>query len=140
MAFLVFVFIAANVSAAEYPGDLWKGILREAADQGYKGMYAVACVVRNRYFNNMDDGLSGMHRRDLQRFVDKHPRRFHAMARRALADAFATDAIDITHGATQFESTRFRDPWWCKNMLTTAIILDHVFYRPKKGVKIRRSR
>ena len=46
------------------PDNLWRGHIAEAVSEGPDGMYAVACVVRNRLNAGMNSGLVALRRRD----------------------------------------------------------------------------
>ena len=105
------LLLTANAQAKNADPNLWKSVVAEAAGEGYPGMWAVACCVRNRYNAKMDSGLSSTHRRDLNNFVWRQGREIERQAKEIIFLVFykgAMDAsIDTTHGAIYFESTDF---------------------------------
>ncbi len=112
-----------------YPADLWKGVLAEAAGEGYEGMYAVCCVVRNRLAKGMSHGLVGMERSDLEAFV-KHEYKVKQLAIQAIRAVFEFNGADVTNGARHFESIDFIKNFqeWEKNKRILAHIGKHYFY------------
>jgi len=131
LSFLIIVALVTNANAEpNYPKDLWKGLIAEAVSDDYEGMYAVACVVRNRLKTGMDDGLAGLHRKDLNRFIYKQGQYYWQMARAIEIEVFYHNAPDVTDGALYFENIRdFGKPRWAKNMIVTVKIGEHVFYK-----------
>ena len=89
------------------PRNLWKGLLREAVGEGYIGMYAVCCVVRNRLLAGMDNGLVGLRKRKLEAFVTKCGLSYELMAKDIVYKVFEQNTPDITNGALYFESIDF---------------------------------
>ena len=107
-------------------------LVGEAANQGYRGLFAVACVLRTRGYNL--NGFSAKRRSDLARFYQAQPAKVKRFAAKALREVRA-GAADITFGATHYENTEsFMEPWWGKSTQKTTRILDHQFYR-EKGFK-----
>lgn len=115
-----------------YPANLWKGLIAEATSDGYDGMYAVCCVVRNRLDRGMNTGLCGLKRKDLGAFVKREGEKREKEAREIIAKVFEQGAEDVTQGATHFESVRYKTPSWARGAVKTCRIGEHVFYR---GVK-----
>jgi hypothetical protein len=100
-----------------------RAIVGEAANQGERGMLAVACAIRNRGTLRGVYGLNAS-------FVDREPPEIWERARRAWAQS-AT--VDITGGATHWENVRaFGAPLWARRMAATVTIRDHQFFRQKK--------
>ena len=97
-----------------------RAIVGESANQGARGMLAVAGAIRNRGTLSGVYGLKNP-------IADKQPARIWNQARTAW-HASATN--DITHGATHWENIKaFGKPTWAARMKVTATIGDHVFMR-----------
>jgi hypothetical protein len=96
-------------------------IIGEAEDQGYVGMLAVACTLRNRGTLKGVFGLSSPR-------VRKHlySNEIYQMAKMAWEESAK---LDVTHGATHFESDRFPLPYWAKSMKVTFKHKNHIFYK-----------
>ena len=133
IAFLIIgCAITQNVQTEEpYPKDLWKGLIAEAVDQGYKGMYAVACVYKNRLDKDMTLGSAGLARKDLEEFVVAQGPKYELWAKDIIWLVFEVGAVDKTYGATHFDSTDFPKPEWAKHMEVTTQIGKHIFYKEK---------
>ena len=113
------------------PENLYKGLIGEAVSEGYEGMYAVACVYRNRLEKGMSLGCVALKRRDLDEFVRKQGKKYEIMAKEIVYKVF-TETDDITKGATHYENIeRFGIPGWAKNMVRTVKIGRHTFYKEK---------
>jgi spore germination cell wall hydrolase CwlJ-like protein len=82
-------------------------------------MTAVAEVIRRRGSLRGIYGLNAPH-------VDKEPSWVWTQAKKAWDDSATSD---ITHGATHFESTDFKTPYWTKGMKEVAHIGKHKFYK-----------
>lgn len=115
-----------------HPANLWKGILREAAGEGYIGMYAVCCVVRNRLAVGMHHGLVGMKRKDLEHFVLHEYGKTQQDAIKAVDNIFCHNALDITKGALYFESTDFINRQWFTGKIILVKIGKHYFYKYRR--------
>lgn len=131
------LFILSVLSPIEakqsYPTNLWQGLIAEDVSGGYEGMYAVACCVRNRLNIGMNTGLVGLNRKDLNKFVKREGVKYELMAKDIVRKVFIENAPDVTHGATNYEAVeRYGLPKWAKNMVRTAKIGEHTFF--KKGV------
>jgi len=116
--------------AKKKPADppVWKVLLAEAGNQGYKGMYAVACVIRTR--NGNLKGFYGAARPDLNSFCERQGSYYQDMAKEAYNAVFVKNGPDITQGATHFENIKaFGVPSWAKGVIPTCTIKDHTFYR-----------
>jgi len=115
-----------------YPDNLWKGILGEAVGEGYRGMYAVACVYRNRIHQGMPLGCVALGRKDLDKFVGKCLPFHHLIAKKVVRDVFENNAKDITGGATHYDNVEaFGMPSWAKNMQVTCRIGRHTFWKER---------
>lgn len=102
-------------------------LVAEAANQGYEGMLAVGCVMRNRGWNMRPFAAS--RRPDLAGWVDKQPKRVREQARAILSQLRAGSA-DVTNGATHYENVEaFGLPYWAKGKQPVAKVGDHTFWR-----------
>ena len=107
--------------------QIWQVLMAEAVSEGYDGMYAVACVIRNRGGNL--NGFYGAKRKDLDDFCRRQGS-YIALAKSVEKRVFKNGGTDITHGATHFENIgRFGNPYWTKEMIITVKIGNHTFYR-----------
>ena len=128
--FVVAFFMFIQARAAEPPNNLWQGLIGEAASEGYEGMYAVACVYRNRLKNNMPLGCVALKRRDLDAFVRREGRKVEYIAKDIIRKVFEENGIDITKGATHYENIEtFGLPKWAYSMVRTVKIGNHTFYK-----------
>ena len=64
---LIFVVTLSSNAIADLA--IWKVIMAEAVSEGYEGMYAVACVIRNR--GGDLHGFCGAKRKDLEEFCKR---------------------------------------------------------------------
>ena len=129
--FVISIVPACFAEKIDYPENLWKGIIGEAANQGYKGMYAAACVYRNRIQGNMSLGCVAMKRVDLDALVKKS-KKYEKTAKEIIRKIFEEGAPDITGGATHYENIQaFGFPYWSKSMKTTTVIGSHTFFVEK---------
>lgn len=106
--------------------DAVHAIIGEAENQNYKGMLAVACVIRNR------GTLKGVYGLRAKRV------RYSLFNEESLIDAKLaweeSAKHDITHGATHWENIKaFGRPYWVENCVETFRYKDHIFYR-ERGV------
>ena len=116
-----------------YPKDLWKGLIAEATSDGYRGMYAVACCVRNRLNKGMSAGLVGLKRKDLDSFVKKEGVRREKEAKDIVRQVFEENTQDVTGGAIYFECIeRYGKPSFIRNTIRTTKIGEHTFFKDKK--------
>jgi hypothetical protein len=110
----------------------WQVIIGEAADQGYTGMYAVACVIKNR--GGGLNGFSAANRKDLSVFCDRQGREIMRQARAIERKVFQEHGPDITKGATLFENIEkygFPKTWDKSKVIKTVKIKSHTFFREK---------
>jgi spore germination cell wall hydrolase CwlJ-like protein len=116
------------------PQNLWKGLIAEAISEGDTGMYAVACVVRNRLDRHMSTGLVALKRKDLDKFVAREGKKAEQQAKRIVEAVFGHRGPDITNGATHYENIeKYGMPKWAKNMKMVAKIGEHSFFKERKG-------
>lgn len=99
-----------------------QAIVGEAENQGYKGMLAVACALRNR---GTLKGVYGY--RNVQKRWTKLSSKIKQIAEIAWVNS---DKNDVTNGATHWENIRaFGKPCWVSRCIETFRYKDHVFYR-----------
>jgi hypothetical protein len=97
-----------------------RAIVGEAANQGYRGMLAVAGAIRNR---GTLRGVYGLHNPS----ANQQPAWVWSWARRAWSESRTND---ITLGATHWENVKaFGHPYWARSLRKTVRIGDHQFYR-----------
>lgn len=133
---LIFMFSNAGFAgtSASYPENLWKGIIGEAAGEGYDGMYAVACAYRNRIRKGLSLGCVALKRRDLDEFVRKQGRKIEYAAKNIVEEVFIRNGKDVTFGSTHYENIeRFGTPYWAKNMVKAVKIGSHTFFKEKRS-------
>jgi len=99
-----------------------RAIIGEASSEGYDGMLAVACAIRNRGTLQGVYGVNAKH-------VDNEPKWVWDIAERAWHNSLTND---VTKGATHWESTDFKVPYWAKDMVVTYTYKKHVFYKELK--------
>lgn len=99
-----------------------KAVIGEAENQGYEGMLAVACAIRNR------DTLKGVYGLQAKRVLNhSYSQKTLELARSAYNQSLKHD---ITNGATHWENIKaFGCPSWVKNCVETYRWKDHVFYK-----------
>lgn len=130
---LTILYFIPNCRAEITPPDnLWKGLLGEAADQGEKGLYAVACVYRNRLERSMPLGCVALKRKDLDKFIKEQGGAYEVLAKKIIHEVFTIDTHDVTIGATHYEAVkRYGWPSWSKDMIITCKIGEHYFFRER---------
>lgn len=122
LAIIIFSTFSCERAGAEVikKEDAVKAIIGEASNQGYRGMLAVACGIRNRGTLKGIYGLKAKH-------IYKEPMWVWDMARRAWKES---EHNDIVFGATNWENIKaFGEPFWAKKMTKTVKIKDHSFYK-----------
>lgn len=126
-------FSKNQVKTITYPNNLYKGLIGEAVGERKEGMYAVACVYRNRIKKGMPLGCVALKRKDLDLFVKKQGGKYEIMAKNILLDVFERNSPDVTKGATHYENVEaFGLPPWAKNMRVVTRIGSHTFFAEKK--------
>jgi len=125
------IYLFPDLEAKEItPPTIWKVLLAEGANQGYEGMYAIACVIRNRGGDLR--GFAGAHRKDLDAFCNRQGKKYIEMAKRIEIIVFKNNGKDITNAATHFENIqKFGVPYWTKKMDKVTVIGNHTFYRER---------
>ncbi len=124
----ILILLICRAACAEPP--YWQVIMAEAVSEGYQGMYAVACVIRNR--GGDLNGFCGAKRKDISQFCDRQDGRFISQAREIERMVFEQSAPDSTYGATHFENIeKYGMPWWARGMTITAKIGEHTFFKGK---------
>ena len=122
---LASLVVFAAIAHAE-PTMIEQVIVGEAANQGYDGLYAVGCVLRNRRWRI--NGFSASKRKDLYAFYLRQPAQVKRWATEIVA-RLHHDGVDTTDGASHFENVRaFGLPKWARSMRITARIGDQVFF------------
>lgn len=126
--FLIFAYMWIRV-------EPWEVIIAESASEGYKGMYAVACVIRNRKGDL--NGFSGGRRKDLNKFCREQPANIIRNAKKAWRIVHYEKGEDITGGATLFENiNRYGRPNWdWEKAQRTVKIGNHTFFKELKRRK-----
>ena len=99
-----------------------RAIIGEAADQGYEGMLAVACGLRNRGTLKGVYGVNAKH-------IDNEPKWVWDLALKAWKESATKD---IVAAADHWESDKFSIPTWAKDMVVTVKIGNHVFYKRRE--------
>jgi hypothetical protein len=102
-----------------------RSIVGEASGEGYEGMLAVACAIRNRGTLKGVKGINGAQ-------VDSQPQWVWHDAQLAWEES---KLIDVVEGATHWESTDFAKPWWAPRMQEVKKVGKHIFYIKKEGRK-----
>jgi hypothetical protein len=125
------ILAAGSCSAAQ---DLPKeravnAIIGEAEGEGYRGMLAVACAIRNR------GSLAGVYGERSRRVKEKL---YSEDVELTASVAWAVSADpeicqDLVEGATHWEGTAFPEPRWARKMVQTAVIGHQRFYKRKGG-------
>ena len=112
--------------------EIWKSVLVEARGEGKVGMYAVACVFRNRLNANMDLGSSLKNKKRIRTIIKEEGKQGELIAKEVIQEVFIENGIDITFGATHFENIEeFGIPYWYYDMNKTCKIGNHTFFREK---------
>lgn len=112
--------------ASEIPENLAvRAIIGEASGEGLEGMRCVASAIRNRGNLKGVYGLNAKH-------VDSQPKWVWKLARQAWKES-ATQ--DFSCGASFWEGTAFKKPYWAKDMVVVKTVKNQRFYRPKVQVK-----
>ena len=99
-----------------------RAIIGEASGEGSRGMLAVSYAIRNRGTLKGVYGVNAKH-------VDKQPAWVWQMAKDAWQLSGKYPKSDPTKGATHWESTDFKEPYWAKSMAKTVLIGKHQFYK-----------
>ena len=104
-----------------------KVLIAEGASEGFDGLYAIACVMRNRRWNL--NGFSGARRRNLDDFVRRQPLQVRNDAQR-IVHKVRRGTTDTTLGATHYENVEaFGVPWWAEGQDPVFKIGRHTFWK-----------
>jgi len=120
---LFFFLICANSWAGELsPKTAVRAIIGEASGEGYQGMLAVACGIRNRGTLKGVYGLKAKH-------VDSEPQWVWDIAKKAWEES----EDNRIHSGDHWGSTKF-DKGWIKTMETKGFVKvyeykGHIFYK-----------
>lgn len=131
--FTLFLFVSLKPALAQQipASKAVIAILGEAEDQGYRGMLAVACGIRNR---GSLQGVYGVNapRPNTPGVIQPQ---YWEMAERAWLES----EKNRIHFGTHWENVKkFGKPFWVKGMKKICTIGDHIFYtvktsKPRKG-------
>lgn len=94
-----------------------RACMGEARGEGFQGLLAVSCALRNR---GTLKGVYGFNAKF------KEPEYVWNMARKAWKES---KYKDVTNGATHWESTNFKVPYWAKDMSVSYRYKKHIFYK-----------
>ena len=122
LIFFVLAFVDLADAAEIREADAVHAILGEARGEGYRGMYAVACAIRNRGHLR---GVDGRHAK-----LSGVSPEIHHLAARAWAESETGD--DITHGADHWYAHNLCRPWWARYGTRTAVIGGHTYMKNVK--------
>jgi len=99
-----------------------RAIIGEASNQGYQGMLAVACGIRNRGSLKGVYGATAKH-------IDNEPEYVWKLAEKAWLES----EYNRIHTGTHWENVKaFGTPYWVKGMVEVYKHKDHVFYKETK--------
>jgi len=120
--FIIFSLIYVN-AWAEVPQDkAVRAIIGEASNQGYDGMLAVACGIRNRDTLKGVYGLKAKH-------VDNEPQWVWDLATKAWLES----KDNRIHSGTHWENIKaFGKPYWADSMVEVYRHKDHIFYEAQR--------
>lgn len=114
-----------TAQAAVDPEQAARAIVAEAANQPYLGKVALAEAIRNR---GTLSGVCGLSRAD---FISSQWKYAGKDAKRAWHDSAKSNLVK---GADHWENVKaFGMPSWARDMIKTAEVGDHVFFRSKKA-------
>jgi spore germination cell wall hydrolase CwlJ-like protein len=114
------MIFAATGFASDIPDNqAVRAIIGESASEPYLCKVGVAAAIRNR--GNLH-GVYGLK----SAMVDKQPAWVWRDARKAWSESVTND---VTHGASFWESTDFKTPYWASSMHRTCRIGKTVFYK-----------
>ena len=127
------IYMINNIIFINTTKGLDRALIAEAVGEKYVGMYAVACVIRNRIAQGIPLGMKGLERSDLDEFVSRQDKASKDNARKIIKEVLYNNAVDITNGATHFENVeKYGTPVWAKGMTVTTKIGNHTFYKEIK--------
>ena len=121
---VLLIFTAAVCQASTIVPKEVYCVIGEAEGEGAIGMEAVAEAIRNR---GHIKGVYGCNSKRVQKKL--YSQKTLDIATRAWEQSAGGD--DITGGATHWEGTAFKTPYWAKDMIVTATIGRQRFYKEK---------
>jgi spore germination cell wall hydrolase CwlJ-like protein len=111
--------------ASQIPSEVYC-IIGEAEGEGYEGMLAVSEAIRNR------GSLKGVYGCQASRVKNRlYSQAVLQTANLAWQNSLHTNTV---RGATHWEGTAFKTPYWAKDMIVTATIRNQRFYK-ERGTK-----
>ena len=120
---LFLLFTTTTAYAVPRTGAIYS-IIGEAEGEGPKGMLAVACAIRNR------GTLKGVYGQYANRVTNREFSEITLMtATHAWDLSKDSDNCTFIGGATHWEGTVFKTPYWSKGMKVTATIGHQRFYK-----------
>jgi len=124
MIFVAFLnlFTIQLCFAAEIPeAQAIRAIIGESSSQGEKGMFAVACAIRNRGTLKGVYGVNAKH-------VDSEPQWVWEMAKKVWKES----EFNRIHDGDHWENIKaFGKPYWVSSMVEVYRHKDHVFYKER---------
>lgn len=125
--FIADLVCAKQVVSAMCKNNIVDAIIGEAEGESYKGKLAVACAIKNR------KTLRGVYGVKAPRVVNRKYSSFvFVQAVKAYEESNVKGACDFIDGASFWEGTKFKTPYWAKNMVVTATIGNQRFFRSKE--------
>lgn len=113
-----------NKISVNYSHLVALAIIGEAEGESYQGKLAVAYAIINR------GNLQGVYGLNAPRVKGrKYSDKTYKEALKAYKQALNNPSKDITHGATHWEGTAFKTPYWAKSMTETVTIGKQRFYK-----------
>jgi hypothetical protein len=130
---LALLLLSSPAYASEIPKTrAVNAVIGEAEGEGYVGMKAVACAIRNR---GTLKGVYGEHAKRVRQHLYS-PKTF-VIAVRAWEESSHPEQCTFIGGATHWEGTAFPIPYWAKDMILTATIGNQRFYRERSKDEVR---
>jgi len=129
--FLILMIILAawgcsNAKAENIPfiaENCIRAVIGEASSEGYKGLLAVCCALRNRGHLRGVYGFKAKH-------VDNEPAWVWQQARKAWKES---KKKDIVNGADHWcNINAFGEPYWGSDMIQVIQIENHTFYKARR--------
>ena len=121
---IIITFVLATLTVQSCQGaeveesQAIRAIIGEASDQGFQGMLAIACGIRNRGTLKGVYGLNAKH-------VDNEPQWVWRLAKKA----WKKSEHNRIHPGTNWENIKaFGEPYWVKSMVKVYKHKDHIFY------------
>jgi hypothetical protein len=123
---LLVVMCVGIARGEEIPKEVYCAV-GEAEGEGYAGLLAVSEAIRNR------GTLRGVYGCKAPRVINrKYSDKVLRDALRAWKESAHTNTV---RGATHWEGTAFKTPYWAKDMIVTARINNQIFYKEVSNAK-----